>query len=99
MADGNYPDIYPDDPRGCAACGRLPEQVEAVAGPAAGPVLCVDCVDRARASVAIVVGVCVLCERRTGPARPGARLGEPETVLLVCLSCLDGLAAVMAEPD
>ncbi len=97
MADGNYPDIYPDDPRGCAGCGRLPEQVEAVAGPAAGPRLCVDCVDRARAGLAAIAGDCALCDRRTGPSRRGARLGE--TGLIACTACLEGLAAVMAEPD
>jgi hypothetical protein len=52
MADGNYPDIYADDDSGrCAGCGRLPEQVEAIAGPAAGPAFCVDCVDGARAAL------------------------------------------------
>lgn len=97
MADGNYPDVYPDDPRGCAGCGRLPEQVEAVAGPAAGPCLCVDCVDRGRSALTSLRGTCALCERPTGASRRGARLGDPEFV--VCAVCLDGLAAVMAEPD
>jgi hypothetical protein len=97
MADGNYPDIYPDDPRGCAGCGRLPEQVEALAGPAAGPRLCVDCVDRARAAVSAVGGTCALCDRRTGASRRGARLGETE--LIACGACLEGLAAAMAELD
>lgn len=97
MADGDYPDIYPDDPRGCAGCGRLPEQVEVLAGPAAGPRLCADCVDRGRAALTAEAGTCALCERRTGALRQGARLGEAEMV--VCAACLDGLAAVMAEPD
>lgn len=97
MADGNYPDIYPDDPRACAGCGRLPEQVETLAGPAAGPVLCLDCVDRARAVLEPLRGDCVVCARATGPARRAARLGEDGIV--VCAACLDGLAAVMAEPD
>ncbi len=99
MADGRYPDIYPDDPRACAGCGRLPEQVEAIAGPASGPVLCVDCVDRARASRVGAVGACAICGRDVGRTQPGARVGEQDDGPVICRACLDGLAAAMVEPD
>jgi hypothetical protein len=108
MADGRYPDIHPDEPGSCAGCGRLPEQVEAIAGPPAGPVLCVDCVDRARAEgdrdatrggPAQRAGLpqrvlCALCG-----LRPGVPAGADEGAPRVCRRCLDGLAAAMAEPD
>jgi hypothetical protein len=94
MADGRYPDIHPDEPGSCAGCGRLPEQVDAMAGPPAGPLFCVDCVDRARAAGKHPSGACALCG-----LRPGVPAGADEGAPRVCRPCLDGLAAAMAEPD